>query len=90
LLSISGLMIFVVSALVGIPTNVPQVRSKLTFVFCALVTLPATCMVAVAGSLCLYLLRYYLAALLPLLLPLASIAIINAVVGSEIRGVMGW
>lgn len=89
-MSISGLMIGVVSALVGIPTHDPQIRSKLTVVFCAIATLPLSCIAAVAGTSCLYLTRHYLAALLPLLLPLASIAIIKAVVGKDIRGVMGW
>ncbi len=89
LVSISGLMIGIVS--VGIvPNQDSQFQSQATIMLCSIGTLPLACVGAIAGSWCLYFLRQYRPAWLPLLLPIVSIAIISLLVGQDISGVLGW
>ena len=87
--SVSGLMIGVVSASI-VQHSDQQFRTKVTLVLGSIATLPLACVVAIGGSWSLFFLRRYWLALLPLLLPFASIAIISYFAGKDFSGVMGW
>ncbi len=82
MLSLCGLLIGVVSASI-VQNPDQQFRSHITIMFCSIATLPIACLVAIAGAWCLFFFRYYVLALLPLLLPFVSIALISFVAGKS-------